>query len=87
MSDKGHDPVIPTMLHLKSSDPIQDNAFISAHCGGLTKREWFSGMAMMGMLANPELTKYMGQNNLEATDYLVPIARNMADAMLAEGEK
>lgn len=46
---------------------------------GLTKREWFAGMAMQGMLANPnEKRQYP-----DLQDYAVK-ARVMADALIKE---
>lgn len=47
--------------------------------GGLTKREWFAGQALAGMLANSELTGH-------ASDY-IKWSYEYADAMLAEGRK
>jgi hypothetical protein len=42
---------------------------------GLTKREWFAGMAMQGLLANP--SAFADRNIVEQS-------RGLADALLAE---
>lgn len=48
---------------------------------GLTKREWFAGMALKGLLANPGgVTKATDAMNLVSTCFLI------ADAMLKEAE-
>lgn len=50
--------------------------------GCLTKREWFAGMAMQGLLANPDMT-----NNFSPAYDAEPMAadaRRMADALLLE---
>ena len=46
---------------------------------GLTKREWFAGMAMQGILANPSCV--FKDSDLAKAVY------DLADAMIAEGEK
>lgn len=48
--------------------------------GGLTKREWFAGLAMQGLCANSIAGKHRIPNNLvrEALEY--------ADALIAELE-
>lgn len=47
---------------------------------GLTKREWFAGMVMQGLMANPTL------NDETARGYATR-ARGMANAMLKELEE
>lgn len=58
---------------------------------GLTKREWFAGMALQGLCANPNI---IGWTEHEGTDYKLDDARErdqlvfrsylLADTMLAE---
>lgn len=48
---------------------------------GLTKREWFTGMALMGICANGEFLKYHETVNLEK------VAVKIADDAIAELEK
>lgn len=48
---------------------------------GLTKREWFAGMALQGLLANPEYYNRYGIRNL------IEECNDIADEMLKEGEK
>lgn len=50
--------------------------------GGLTKREWFAGMALQGILA---CTK--DYNGAEKNRGRIAMAYELADAMLAEGNK
>jgi len=47
-------------------------------CSGLTKREWFAGMAMQGMLSSNE---FAGTSPHDIKKY----AYEQADAMLEEG--
>ena len=55
------------------------------HAIGLTKREWFAGMALMGLCANPNLVSLSGIGVL-AID-IKAVTDGLADAMLAEGRK
>ena len=48
------------------------------HFSGLTKREWFAGMALQGMLANPSI-------NIAKSD-LCNGAFNFADKMIRAGK-
>ena len=48
---------------------------------GLTKREYFTAMAMQGILANPEITKNYKDLNIEEA------AIKFADALLTELNK
>ena len=54
---------------------------------GLTKREWFAGMAMKGILANPVITDADQSHKVLTHIKLVKyFAYAQADAMLKEGE-
>jgi len=56
--------------------------------GGLTKREYFAGLAMQGILSNSELFNGLVESNDgNAMDVVAVAAANQADAMLAELEK
>lgn len=52
---------------------------------GMTLRDWFAGMAMQGMLANPELKDSIFHG--VGHGFLEKSAWNMADAMLKEREQ
>lgn len=65
----------------ESASPIYDFIApntLSAHSLGLTKREYFAGLALQGVLAN--CTDWDASNNAE-------LALSHADALLAELEK
>jgi hypothetical protein len=64
---------------MKDNEPAFPFEGPTEYYGGLTKREWFAGMAMMGFLSNhdvdPMRTKYIT---------IKEWAYNQADAMLEE---
>ena len=65
-------PVVERQEHL-------DRARVCHEWGGLTKREWFAGMALQGLLLFPESTQMMGE--------VVRRSYEFADAMLKESDK
>ncbi len=52
-----------------------------AHQAGLTKREYFAGLAMQGMLANPEVIKSISD------DKIITYSLKYSDILLKELEK
>lgn len=71
----GRDPAFPTDIETKD---LPDGSVLKLYTGnGLTKREWFAGMAM--------------HDHIQRNGYLFPVneirrrAYELADAMLAEG--
>lgn len=59
--------------------------------GGLTKREWFAGMALQGLLANQGIMEGMslaGSSDIEmVAKGIAAMAKGHADALLAELNK
>lgn len=62
--------------------------------GGLTKREWFAGMAMQGLAASDVIQGYLkemfrtGQHSAnQGTQGIAKSAVNLADALIKELEK
>lgn len=59
--------------------------------GGMTLRQWFAGMALMGMTANPDLSKAatekFGLTPSETRKAYAKSAYLQADDMIAEGKK
>jgi hypothetical protein len=52
---------------------------------GLTKREYFAGLAMQGLLSNPEWMKeYKGEKYLMQSDILAEVAIKTSDTILAK---
>lgn len=59
--------------------PAMHNGSTLPGSNGLTKREWYAGLAMQGMLSD---------NNFDfPAEDIARVAFEMADAMLAEGDK
>ena len=55
--------------------------------GGLTKREWFAGMAMQGLLANKTFMEQLSadmENDEEAYSNVAEFSYKIADAMFEE---
>lgn len=50
---------------------------------GLSKREYFAGLAMQGLLANPDI-KMSDLSVDEARKIVAAVSRTMADCLLAE---
>lgn len=59
------------------------------HCCGMTIRDWFAGMALMGLLNNAEsrIFPMKHQEDKSNGEILAENCYYMADAMLAEREK
>jgi len=60
-----------------------------AHQEGLTKREYFAGLAMQGLLSNSEFIKggSFDFKSSRTVERVSSIATNISDALLAELEK
>jgi len=56
-------------------------------CGGLSKREYFAGLAMQGMVSNMECVQAGCPEGKRLGDYISEQSLLMADALLAELEK
>lgn len=53
--------------------------------GGLTKREYFAGLAMQGLLANQIVRDILGGNNgMQVPDLIAKYSLQYADALLAQ---
>ncbi len=78
--NNGDSPAFPFPAPIQAGVPI---AFDEVQ--GLTKREWFAGMAMQGILANPQIIEGMGDAERKFEDG-ARFSFRWADAMLKEGE-
>lgn len=81
MTDKlGSEPAFPYVIKETRESALQRGKEpIEITYGGLTKRQWFAGMAIIGITANP--------TNIGKNQHLAEAAFSMADAMLKEGDK
>jgi len=55
-------------------------------CLGLTKREYFAGLAMQGLLANPNIRRPSGLNEDENTQFSI-VCIKYADELLKQLEQ
>lgn len=55
--------------------------------GGLTKREYFAGLAMQGLCANGSWLQKATEHSTDVPGAVADAARDIADALLAELEK
>ncbi len=69
--NNGKDPIYPRP-HQNSDGTIQHDVYI-----GLTKREYFAGLAMQGLLANPT-----GYSDREWQSHVIKDSVAMADKLL-----
>ena len=85
MQQVGDNEFEPTNLHPKSS-----HQFIPEHSkmtGGLTKREYFAGLAMQGMLSNSGTSNYLkGNIDLLVPELVSKFAIEYADELLKQLE-
>lgn len=87
---KSQEPVFPTPGHQSQSyDGTYETIITHEGKPGLTKREYFAGLALQGMLSNPEI--FQDFDDLEnPSEYDRRIARECvisADALLKELNK
>lgn len=79
------------MNQIKDGGPaFPTDCFNLSGFGGLSKREWFAGMVLSGLNANPDLSAYakgIGGTPDEVRKSYVASAYKQADLMLKEGEK
>lgn len=75
-----NDPAFPSATPIPKRDwhPEDVKLYEEYVNGGLTKREWFAGMAMQGILTNPVGT---GKNTVQELSLIY------ADALIAELSK
>ena len=78
-----NDPAFPPDLKHLPDGPVLD--FIASQ-RGLTKREWFAGMAMQGICANAYMSEKMESMTLTVKDVAL-FAISQADAFIAELNK
>lgn len=73
----GDQPAFPE-LHIHHWKDAVGDCSVPRWNGGLTKREWLSGLAMQGICRDPNLSVLSGLPRI------AEIAVNMADALLSE---
>lgn len=66
----------PAFSHPEPRDP-----HFSCSVPGLTKREWFAGQALVGIIANP------GNIDAEGGAFFAKLAYQQADAMIEASKK
>lgn len=70
--------------------PVPYGEVTGGWAGGLTKREWFAGMALMGLLANPDqrgIATVCEVKQIPPQEAISARCFDLADAMIAEGER
>ncbi len=60
-------------------------AFASDRGGGLTKREYFAGLAMQALITNPNwMAKHKGESYLMQSKIMAEVAIKSADELLTQ---
>jgi len=67
----------------KTAFPLSDNAFSNEYMG-LTKREYFAGLAMQGILSNEYITKIMEGDKYNPTADTAKMTILFADELLTQ---
>lgn len=83
--EKKHQPAFPVEVSVDGNGNLRGSqtSNFSGFEMGLTKREYFAGLAMQGLLSNPEWMKeYKGEKYLMQTDIVAEVAIKTADALL-----
>lgn len=60
-----------TQLREKGAHPNDNRGWITAHSNGLTKREWYAGQALTGLLAHSPPTLDLAETAVELADRLI----------------
>lgn len=74
----------------KGNEPAYPHGDHGCHLGGLTKREYFAGLAMQGWLANSDMLAAVYDHNATEQQFLSIVAKaagEAADAVLDRLEK
>ena len=80
---KNSDQPICPVPYVNRDGTIQHDVYF-----GLTKREYFAGLAMQGLLSNPEWMKeYKGEKYLMQSDIVAEVAVKSADVLLNQLSK
>jgi hypothetical protein len=81
MADES-EPAFPSAVAVGPAGDVHQGQFF-----GISKREWFAGMALQGILSDArtleEIGKFSGDGNANIATYCY----NLADAMVAAGKE
>ncbi len=78
----GNEPAMPQLTYNRKTGKADGFEL------GLTKREYFAARAMQGLCSNSaHIETFSGNNPTPVPSYIVEIAVNLADALIAELNK
>lgn len=68
---------------MTANDPAFPHPSGAQGCDGLTKREWFAGMALQGLLANSKYLDWAAKSERPLGEFLAASALGLADDLLS----
>lgn len=88
MKEKGNESAYPTesIVTLDSGHALLDDVKKKVYSQGLTKREYFAGLAMQGMLANRNIVESLTRTEIEwVSEKSVILADALIEQLTKEG--
>jgi hypothetical protein len=76
------EPAFPSAVAVGPAGDVHQGQFF-----GISKREWFAGMALQGILSDARTLGAVGKQSGDGNENVATYCYNLADAMVAAGGK